>query len=100
MKSDADHFQGHYRAVCQFPTPHKTYVESKYRKILLQTGNTASNRISFKVLKFSNIFSGNAPATDLRRPVKSNIFILVLNDLEAAALQYILKVIRCLCKTN
>ena len=42
-------FQGHHRPFPQFPTPETTNLESNYSKNLLQTGNTTSNQISFKV---------------------------------------------------
>ena len=65
-----------------------------------------STEISFKVPQCSNIFPDNAveggkqpPCNRRRWAVKSNKFIPVLTDIEAAV-QYILKIIRCLCKSD
>ena len=48
-KINVYYFQGRHRPFLQFPTPQTTYLESNYGKILRQTGNTTSKRISFKV---------------------------------------------------
>ena len=70
----------------RFPTPQATYLESNYSKIYVkqrQTGNTTSNRISFRVPYFqimqqkqgSNFF-----ATEQFLAVKSNQFVLSANS--------------------
>ena len=72
------------------PMPQTTCLESNYSEIYCQTGSTTS-------LQFSNTFPDNTveggkhiPVTEWCWAVKSDKFILVLTDLEAAT-QCILK---------
>ena len=55
-KSVVYYFQGQHQLLSQFDTPQIAYLESNCSKILRQTESTTSNRVSFKVPLFPNIF--------------------------------------------
>ena len=67
--------------ISQLPMPQATYLENNYNEMFRQTRNTTFN------------------TTEWCWAVQLNNFIPVLTDLEAAT-QYILKIIRCLCKVH
>ena len=71
-KNNVYYFQGRQRPFPQHPTPQTTYFESNCSKILRQTRNTTSNRISFKVTQFSNIFPDNAVEGGKQIPCNRN----------------------------
>ena len=86
--------------------PKTTYLESNYNEIFRQTEPLSPTSSALRYHSFQSHFKktqkkegSNLRATEWCWAVKSKKFVLVLIDLEVLT-QYILRIIRCLCKVD